>query len=65
MASSSSSNNMFGWDLTYKLIENQIKSESDVLIAVVHWCLISKGFRCIGIGDDVRKILYKIIQIIK
>lgn len=55
---SSSSNNMFGWDLTYKLIEKEIKSESDVLIGVVHWCLISKGFRCVGIGDDVLNLSF-------
>lgn len=55
---SSSSINMFGWELSYKLIENQIKTESDVLIGVVHWCLISKGFRCVGIGDDVLEITF-------
>lgn len=46
---------LIGWDLLYKLIEKDIKTEADVIVAIVHWFLIKEGeFRCLGIGDQVR-----------
>lgn len=45
---------LVGWDLLYKLAEKAIKTECDVLIAIIHWFLIKNaGFRCLGIGDQV------------
>lgn len=47
------SNDYFGWDLLHKTIEKQISTESDIIIALVHWYLTTKsGFRCLGVGDD-------------
>lgn len=45
---------MIGWDLLFKLIENDLKTESDIIVAIAHWYLIKQaGFRCLGTGDEV------------
>lgn len=44
---------MFGWDLTFRTVEKDVKRKSDVLIAFIHWNLMKRGFRSIGIGDEV------------
>ncbi|XP_049883187.1 proteasome inhibitor PI31 subunit isoform X2 [Pectinophora gossypiella] len=43
---------MFGWDLTFKTVEKDIKRNSDVLVSFIHWNLTKRGFRTIGIGDE-------------
>ncbi|KAG7310426.1 hypothetical protein JYU34_003203 [Plutella xylostella] len=43
---------LFGWDLTFKTVERDIKRSSDVLVAFIHWNLTKRGFRTIGIGDE-------------
>ncbi|XP_061385737.1 proteasome inhibitor PI31 subunit [Danaus plexippus] len=43
---------LFGWDLTFKTVEKDIKQKSDVIIAFIHWNLTKRGFRSIGIGDE-------------
>lgn len=46
---------LIGWELLYKLIEANLKNESDVIIAITHWFLIKEGgFRCLSTGDNVR-----------
>lgn len=46
---------MIGWELLHKLIENDIKTESDIIVAITHWYLIKQAhFRCLGTGDEVR-----------
>lgn len=47
---------LFGWDLTFKTVEKDIKRKSDVIIAFIHWNLTKRGFRSIGIGDEVRHL---------
>lgn len=45
---------MIGWDLLFKLIEKDLKVETDMIVAITHWYLISQaGFRCLGNGDEV------------
>lgn len=44
---------LFGWDLTFKTVERDIKRKSDIIIAFTHWNMIKRGFRSIGIGDEV------------
>lgn len=44
---------LFGWDLTFKTVEKDIKRKSDVIVAFIHWNLIKRGFRNIGIGEEV------------
>lgn len=45
---------MIGWDLLYQLIEKDLKTESDIIVAITHWYLIKEaGFRCLGTGDEV------------
>ncbi|XP_072940052.1 proteasome inhibitor PI31 subunit-like [Epargyreus clarus] len=46
------SNPLYGWDLTFKTVERDIKRKSDVLMAFVHWNLTKKGFRNVGVGDE-------------
>lgn len=43
---------LFGWDLTFKTVEKDVKRKSDVLVAFIHWNLTKRGFRSIGIGDE-------------
>lgn len=43
---------LFGWDLTFKSVERDLKRKSDILIAFIHWNLMKRGFRSIGIGDE-------------
>ncbi|XP_013133113.1 PREDICTED: proteasome inhibitor PI31 subunit [Papilio polytes] len=45
-------NPLFGWDLTFKTVEKDVKRKSDILIAFIHWNLTKRGFRSIGIGDE-------------
>ncbi|KAK6619643.1 hypothetical protein RUM43_012400 [Polyplax serrata] len=42
----------FGWDLTYKSVENDLRKKEDLLIAFTHWFIIKNGFSCIGNGDS-------------
>ncbi|BES87667.1 proteasome inhibitor [Nesidiocoris tenuis] len=42
----------FGWDLMYKVSENDLKKKEDVLTLVIHYVIIKNGFRCVGLGDD-------------
>ncbi|XP_069678551.1 proteasome inhibitor PI31 subunit-like [Periplaneta americana] len=43
---------MFGWELSYKLVENEIGKKEDVLVALLHWYFVKCGFKCIGLGDN-------------
>ncbi|XP_004930028.1 proteasome inhibitor PI31 subunit [Bombyx mandarina] len=43
---------LFGWDLTFKTIERDIKKQSDIIIAFIHWNLTRRGFRSIGLSDE-------------
>lgn len=45
-------NDLFGWDLLYKITEPQIRNNQDVIICLTHWKLIHQGFRCVGVGED-------------
>lgn len=51
---------LFGWDLTFKTVEKDVKRKSDILIAFIHWNLTKRGFRSIGIGDEVSNFLVRI-----
>ncbi|XP_045495463.1 proteasome inhibitor PI31 subunit [Colias croceus] len=43
---------LFGWDLTFKTVEKDVKRKSDIIIAFIHWNLTKRGFRNIGVGDE-------------
>ncbi|XP_041361057.1 proteasome inhibitor PI31 subunit-like [Gigantopelta aegis] len=40
-----------GLELLYEHITNQIKEPQDALVCVLHWHIISNGFKCTGVGD--------------
>lgn len=46
------SDSPFGWDLFYCTIKNDVKTNQDLLVALVHFTLVSKGFKCIGLGES-------------
>jgi len=43
---------IFGWDLLYNSISNDVKCNEDILVAFTHLVLVNSGFQCIGIGDS-------------
>lgn len=59
-----SSDPLFGWDLTYKTVEKDIKQKSDVIVAFIHWNLMKRGFRSIGIGDEVIALSFLILIVL-
>lgn len=42
----------FGWDLLFRTVEKDIKSNDDILVCFTHFVLISNGFKCIGLGES-------------
>lgn len=44
--------NLFGWEMTFRSVKGDITKKEEILIAFVHWILIKKGFRCIGVGHE-------------
>ncbi|KAK3773172.1 hypothetical protein RRG08_013759 [Elysia crispata] len=42
---------LVGFELLFQSIRDQLRSNDDAAIAVVHWNLISKGLKCCGTGD--------------
>lgn len=44
---------LFGWDLIYRSVENEVLKKEDLLVAFTHWFIIKNGFLCIGNGDSV------------
>lgn len=43
---------IFGWDLLYRTVEQDIKNNQDILLALTHFVLVSNGFKCIGLGES-------------
>ncbi|KAK9506841.1 hypothetical protein O3M35_008703 [Rhynocoris fuscipes] len=43
---------VIGWNLIYKLSENDLKKKEDVLTLMIHFLLIKAGYKCVGLGDD-------------
>lgn len=43
---------LFGWDLLYSSVQEDVKNNQDVLVCFTHLVLISNGFKCIGLGDS-------------
>lgn len=46
------SDQVFGWELTYKSVESSLENSTDVLISFIHFILLKNKFKCVGIGDD-------------
>lgn len=44
--------NLFGWELLYNSVQEDIKNDQDVLICFTHLVLITNGFKCVGLGDS-------------
>lgn len=42
----------FGWDLVRKAHENDIETAGDVVLTFVHWKLLTRGLRSVGVGDQ-------------
>lgn len=57
-----SCHDLVGWQLLHKLIENDIKTEADIIVAITHWFLIKQGsFLCLGLGDQVLAMLRSLL----
>uniref|UniRef100_A0A336K604 Proteasome inhibitor PI31 subunit n=1 Tax=Culicoides sonorensis TaxID=179676 RepID=A0A336K604_CULSO len=47
------SDNLFGWELTFKSVESSLaNNKTDVVIVFIHFVLLKNKFKCVGIGDD-------------
>lgn len=55
---SSSECSLKGWDLIYRIIENDVTKKEDILVAFIHLILINSKYRCIGVGDSVSDFGY-------
>ena len=44
---------MAGQEVLFCSVIDQLQSPQDSLVTVLHWNLISNGFKCCGIGDEV------------
>lgn len=42
----------FGWELAKKAFAQDLKSKNDVVVAFVHWKLLTQGLRCVGKGEN-------------
>lgn len=42
---------LIGFELLFASVQDQLQTSDDAAIAVVHWNLISNGFKCCGTGD--------------
>lgn len=49
---------MTGWELFYPHMKDELKNESDMIIAIVHYYLEKNKFLCSGIGDEVIAFLF-------
>ena len=53
-----------GFEILFRSVKDQFKNVDDASLAVIHWNLISNGFKCCGTGetwpspDQVRKFLF-------
>lgn len=56
---------MIGWETFFTLIEKDIKSEVNIIIATLHWYMIKNSFVCLGLGDNVSGLIFKEILQIK
>lgn len=43
---------LFGWDLLYKSVEEDVKNNQDILVCLAHLVLVTNGFKCIGLGES-------------
>ncbi|XP_060530873.1 proteasome inhibitor PI31 subunit-like [Cylas formicarius] len=46
------SSGIFGWDLLYSALKNDIQNNQDILVCFTHLVLVSNGFKCIGLGES-------------
>ena len=42
----------FGLELALKAHEDKVKSKTDKLNVILHWCLLKRGLRCVGLGEN-------------
>ena len=42
----------FGLELALKAHDDQVKSKTDKLNVILHWCLLKRGLRCVGLGEN-------------
>ena len=42
----------FGWDLVRRAHQTDIEQTGDVVVTFVHWKLLTRGLRSVGVGDQ-------------
>lgn len=47
---------MFGLELFWALIQKDLKSKNDGVIAAIHFCLLKNGYRNVGVGESVCRL---------
>ncbi|CAH0561064.1 unnamed protein product [Brassicogethes aeneus] len=43
---------LFGWDLLYNSVKEDVKNHQDVLVCLTHLVLVTNGFKCVGVGES-------------
>ena len=40
-------------EVFYSIVEREVSSSDDALVALIHWLMIQNGYVCIGSGETV------------
>lgn len=50
------------WGYFYAGIKDDLKNESDIIVAITHWYMIGRGIRCLGFVDAVRLMFHNCLK---
>ena len=44
---------MIGYEVLFATVGPGLRAKNDLIVSVVHWHCIQRGFVCVGIGENV------------
>ncbi len=61
--------NLYGWELLWSLVKNDVKKKEDVILLLIHHSLLKSDFKCAGLSENWVKfynnlfiMLYALLQ---